>query len=74
MSPPGDGRSRLPAKVSGSRSDIGHDVRQSVPRGTDDPGFRAWQAAWRRRIECSRRLVPFEDGTVDPIAVDRWWP
>lgn len=38
-----------------------------------DPAFRAWQAAWRRRIAFSRRLEPAEDGVVDPVApAGRW--
>jgi hypothetical protein len=60
---------------------VDHDTNVSVAQGTDDPveqahpGFRSEQAAWRRRIRCSRRLPPLENGTVDPMAPSgRWMP
>jgi len=47
---------------------------RSLDRILADPKFRAWQAAWRRRIAASRRADPLKDGwTTDPLAPSGRW-
>lgn len=51
----------------------GDTARRTLDEVVRDPLFRAWQAAWRRRIASSRRLEPLEDVATDPFAPSGRW-
>ena len=79
MNPPTDEQGRHEAGPTENRAAAKQLGAASVAQAGDDPveaehpGFRRAQGGWRRRIRCSRRLAPLDDGTVDPVAPGGRW-
>jgi len=66
--------SQQPASVTTAAIVAPGDPTRSLTSVLADPGFRAWQDGWRRRITASRRLLPIDGGwTTDPLAPSGRW-